>query len=146
MGFLDKAKAAATDLARQADSALTQATQGGGQQETDRYLRDLGIIAFLEQQGRHVDEEARQRALAGLRDLESQGRLGSLAVSSPPPPPPGSGTPPPPPGWSAPSSGSGTPPPPPGGPAPQPPHPGGAPAPPPPSGGTPPPPPPPPGF
>ncbi len=111
MGFLDKAKAAATDLARQADSALSQATQGGGQHETDRYLRDLGIASFLEQQGRQVDEEARRRALAGLRDLESQGRLGSLAASSTPPPPPGSGPPPPPP--PPPSPGSTPPPPPP---------------------------------
>lgn len=110
MGFLDKAKAAATDLARQADSALTQATQSGGQLETDRYLRDLGIIAFMEQQGRAVDEDARRRALDALREFESQGRLGSLALSSPPPPAPGTVAPPPPPGAAAapPPPGAGT--------------------------------------
>ncbi|MBA2697034.1 MAG: hypothetical protein H0U62_14635, partial [Actinobacteria bacterium] len=98
MGFLDKARATATDLAGKADHAINQATSGGGDRDQQRHLHDLGVLAYLEAQGRPVDEEARSRALSGLRELESQGRLGSLALSSSPPPAPGAGSPPPPPG------------------------------------------------
>jgi hypothetical protein len=122
MGFLDKARAAAGDLAAKADTALTQAAAGGGQGETDTYLRDLGIATYAEHCGQPVDGESRTRALAGLDALRQQGQLGSLTVSQPPPPAPGSvGGPPPPPGASSPpppppgptSSGPSAPPPPP---------------------------------
>lgn len=88
MGFLDKAPATATDLAGKADHALNQATSSGGDREQQRHLHDLGVLAFLEAQGRPVDEGARGRALTGLRELEQQGRWGSLALSSAPPPAP----------------------------------------------------------
>ncbi|UJH71714.1 hypothetical protein [Ornithinimicrobium sp. INDO-MA30-4] len=107
MGFLDKAKAAANDLAAKADTAINQATQSGGERETDRYLRDLGILAFRAERGEPVDEEARQRALKALSDFEQQGRLGSLHLSHTDPPPPGG--PPPPPGGMAPPPPSGGP-------------------------------------
>lgn len=111
MGLLDKVKAAATDLAAKADSAITQAGQGGGDRDTDRHLRDLGVLTYLEHQGRPVDHQARQRALHALEELDRQGRLGSLAVSSPPPPAPGPGAPPPPPGGYAGGAPSAPPPP-----------------------------------
>lgn len=110
MGFLDKARATATELAGRADTAISQATSGGGERDKERHLHDLGVLAFLEAQGRPVNEAARARALGALRELEQQGRLGSLAMSSTPPPAPGSGATPPPPGGNAPPP----PPPPPG--------------------------------
>ncbi|HKJ12559.1 MAG TPA: hypothetical protein VJ976_09280 [Ornithinimicrobium sp.] len=123
MGFLDKAKAAATDFAAKADTALTQAASGASQGETDRYLRDLGVAAYAEHCGQPVDGESRTRALAGLDALREHGQLGSLAPSEPPPPAPGTaaappppGSPPPPPPGSAPpppTGSSSTPPPPP---------------------------------
>lgn len=97
MGFLDKARATATDLAGKADHAINQATSSGGDRDQQRHLHDLGVLAFQEAQGRPVDEEARSRALSALRDMEQQGRLGSLTLSDGPPPPPGAGSPPPPP-------------------------------------------------
>lgn len=118
MGFLDKAKAAANDLAAKADSAITGATQGAGSADTTRWLRDLGVATYSEHIGQPVDGEARTRALAALDALMSQGQLGSLSMSSGPPPAPGMGGPPPPPGSAGPpppppSSGNTPPPPPP---------------------------------
>ena len=110
MGFLDKAKAAANDLAAKADSAISNATQSTGGADTDRFLRDLGVATYAEHTGTPVDGEARVRAIAGLDALKAQGQLGSLNVSAEPPPAPGhGGTPPPPP----PPPASSTPPPPP---------------------------------
>ncbi|MGB3684500.1 MAG: hypothetical protein WA991_01575 [Ornithinimicrobium sp.] len=72
MGFLDKAKAAATDLAAKADTAINQATAGGGQAETDRYLHDLGVAAYAEHTGSAVDREAHPRAERTGRDAKSR--------------------------------------------------------------------------
>ena len=102
MGFLDKAKAAANDLAAKADTAITQATSGNAQGETDRYLRDLGVATYAEHIGQPVDGEAMTRALAGLDALKAQGQLGSLNMSASPPPSPGASGPPPPPGAGSP--------------------------------------------
>jgi hypothetical protein len=122
MGFLDKAKAAANDLAAKADTAISQglssagvnapAGQGGpAGAEADRYLRDLGALAYLEANGREVPGAERERLLAALRGLEATGALGDLAsrTAAAPPPPPGQGTPPP-----APGAQQSPPPPPPG--------------------------------
>ena len=97
MGFLDKAKAAANDLAAKADSAITGATQSTGATDTNRWLRDLGIAAYSEHIGQPVDGEAHTRALAALDALKAQGQLGSLSMSADPPPAPGMSGPPPPP-------------------------------------------------
>ncbi len=131
MGFLDKAKAAATDLAAKADTAISHATQGGGQADTDRHLRDLGIATYAEHCGQPVDGEARTRALAGLDAMKEQGTLGSVTVSPTPPPAPGDGGPSAPPPPSSPPS---SPPPPPRSTPPPPPPTSSAPPPPPPSG------------
>jgi hypothetical protein len=123
MGFLDKAKQAATELAAKAETAMDQAGLSGSgaadTREADRLLRNLGVLAYREQTGMPVDHGERERVLSGLRDLESQGRLGALTLregtaagQATPPPPPGMAgqTPPPPPGMAG-----QTPPPPPGG-------------------------------
>lgn len=148
MGFLDKAKAAATDLAAKADTAITQASSnwsGAGGGDAERLLRDYGLLTWREQHGQPADGAEFTRVREALQALEDQGRLRDLPLqTSPPPPPPSYQTPPPPGGAAAP--------PPPGGAAPdgqqdEPASPGGFT--PPPSGGSatpPPPPPPPPGF
>src|SRR5690606_39604072 len=110
MGFLDKAKQAATELAAKAETAMDQAGLSGSgaadTREADRLLRNLGVLAYREQTGMPVDHGEREQVLSGLRDLESQGRLGSLTLrekaaagQAAPPPPPGMAgqTPPPPP-------------------------------------------------
>lgn len=143
MGFLDKAKAAANELAAKADSALTQASSSwAGSGEAERLLRDLGLLTWREQQGQPVDAADLARVKEGLAALERDGRLATLQVQTQPaPPPPGAQTPPPPPGGSTPPppGGGQTPPASSGGQTPPAPSPGG-------TGTVPPPPPPPPGF
>jgi hypothetical protein len=124
MGFLDKAKAAATELATKADTALAGAGLGGpgvsSGAEADAYLRDLGVLTFLEVTGRPADPGERDRVLSALRRMEEQGTLLSLALrtaaapppSSAPPPPPGAAPAPPPPGASSPPPSASSPPPP----------------------------------
>ena len=145
MNWMDKAKAAATDLAAKADTALGSAGLGGPAAPTggdaERLFRDLGVLAYLDAQGRPGPAGERERLLGSLRDLESRGAIRSFALhtSAPPPPGAGAGAYPPPPG----AGGTGAYPPPPGASSPPPPPPGASgPAVPPP----PPPPPPPPGF
>jgi hypothetical protein len=129
MGFLDKAKAAANDLAAKADTAINSglassgvSTPGGADRpgapaappgptnESDRLLRELGALAYLEANGRPVASEERERLLTELRGLEVAGVLGDLSISGgaitpPAPPPPAAPTPqapvapPPPPSW-----------------------------------------------
>ena len=126
MGFLDKAKAAANELAQKADTALAGSGLGGPGASADRYLRDLGVITYLEAAGRPVPEADRDRVMGALRDLEQRGEIGALtlqttaaqasAVPPPPgaaqaPPPPAGATPPPP--QSAPTAPAPPPPPPP---------------------------------
>ncbi|WP_404386138.1 hypothetical protein LL946_06920 [Knoellia locipacati] len=92
MGFLDKAKAAATELAAKADGAMAQAginTPGTTSAAAEKYLRDLGVIAYLEATGRAAPEGERDRVMAALREAEQQGGLTSFALRTTPPPPPG---------------------------------------------------------
>lgn len=96
MGFLDKAKAAASDLAAKADTALNNAS---GPDPATLY-RDLGRMTFDEYAGRPVDADAKARVLAELTTLDQQGRLAQAQAPAGPPPPPGAAaaaTPPPPP-------------------------------------------------
>ncbi|MBK8869015.1 MAG: hypothetical protein KBF43_04470 [Dermatophilaceae bacterium] len=141
MGFLDKAKAAATELAAKADGALASSGMAGpaaAAKQADRAFRDLGVLAYLNATGRPADESARERLMHELRAAESQGGIASFALHSAAPPPPGmAGTsgyaapPPPAPGMAGsagyggyaapPPPGAGmTPPPPPPGPGPGP--------------------------
>ncbi|USQ81149.1 hypothetical protein NF556_05755 [Ornithinimicrobium faecis] len=140
MGFLDKAKAAANDLASKADSAISQASSSWtGSGDSERLLRDFGLLTWREQHGQAVDPADLTRVREALEAMDGSGGLNTLQVhTQPAPPPPGSFGAPPPPGGA-----QGTPPPPTGGqPAPgqTPPPQGGG------SGTVPPPPPPPPSF
>ena len=114
MGLMDKARAAATDLAAKADTALGSSGMrpGASGGDADRYFRDLGVLAYLEATGRPASPEDRQRVMDALKDMDGRGAIGNLALQTSPapvPPPPGVATPPPPPG------GGTAPPPPPGG-------------------------------
>ena len=125
MSFLDKAKAAANDLAAKADTALGSSGMGGpkapGSGDADRYFRDLGVLAFLEADGRPADPQERQRVMTALQELEARGAIPSFALHTAPPPPPGTAAAPGQGGFTPPPPGpSGQPvPPPPGGTAPE---------------------------
>ena len=124
MGFLDKAKAAASDLAAKADSALNSSGAGGpkppGAGDVDKYFHDLGVLTYLEASGREADAAERDRVMGVLRDLDAGGAIRSFGLHTTPPPAPGmSGAVPPPPGMAGatppppmPGMGSATPPPP----------------------------------
>jgi hypothetical protein len=137
MGFLDNAKAAASNLAAKADSALNSATTGGPKPaDIDKYFRDLGVLTYLELTGRPADAAERERVLGTLRDFDGQGALRSFALQTTPPPAPGmAGAVPPAPGMAGatpppPMPGAVTPPPPmPGAVTPPPPMPAAPPAP-----------------
>lgn len=94
-GFLDKAKAAASELAAKADTALNNAGMAGGPDPATLY-RDLGRMTYDEHAGRPVDAEARARVIAALTELDQQGRLAPQPTApAAPPPPPGAAAPPP---------------------------------------------------
>lgn len=123
MGLLDKAKAAATDIAAKADTKLASSGLGGpggtSAKDADRLFRDLGVITYLEANGRPGSAEDRERVMAALTEMETRGAIGNLALQTSAPPPPGASFPPPP-GGTAPPPMGGTAPPPPGGSAPPP--------------------------
>jgi len=128
MGFLDKAKAAASDLAAKADSALNSSGTGGPKPgDADKYFHDLGVLTFLETTGRPADAAERTRVMGALQELDSSGAIRSFGLHTAPPPAPGTaGAVPPPP---MPGMAGAVPPPMPGGATPPPPMPGmGAPA------------------
>ena len=137
MGFLDKAKAAATELSAKADQALASQGLAGpaaAGKQADKYFRDLGVLAYLEATGRSGAAGERERIMAALQGFEGQGALPSFALQTAAPPPPGGAgygapaappPPPPPAGWGAapppppPPPGWGAAPPPPPPPAPE---------------------------
>lgn len=92
MGFMDKAKAAATDFAAKAETAINQAG-GAGQSSLDKNVdqlyRDLGMLTYLESTGRSIDPADRTRLIESLQTAESSGAISSFALSTAPPPPPG---------------------------------------------------------
>ncbi|ABL82009.1 MULTISPECIES: hypothetical protein [unclassified Nocardioides] len=111
MGFLDKAKAAANELAAKADTALSNSGLGGpgAAVSPERLLRDLGVVAYLEAAGRPVPEGERERLLGALNEHERAGTLPPLVLQTTPPPaaaPPPAGTVPPPPGGMTPPASS----------------------------------------
>lgn len=130
MGFLDKAKAAASDLAAKADTALASSGLGGpgasGGGDAEKCFRDLGVLTYLEANGRAATPGDRLRVMTALQELEARGAIRSFALHTSPPPAPGTAAaggqpgfpPPPPPGgvppeWQAPPTAPATPPPPP---------------------------------
>jgi hypothetical protein len=135
MGFLDKAKQAANDLAAKADSAIAGSGLGGpgpSASDAERHLRDLGVLAYLEATGRPASTEDRVRIVTALQAMEPAGVVNlGLRTSAVPPPAPSA---PPPPGAAAAAQQAPPPPPPPtAGEQPSPPAPATAPPPPPPS-------------
>ena len=99
MGFLDKAKAAANDLAAKADTAMASSGFGGpGVAQPDKLFRDLGVLAFLEATGRSGPEGERERILGTLQEIEQRGGIPSFALNTAAPAP---GSVPPPPGAAA---------------------------------------------
>lgn len=92
MGFMDKAKAAATDFAAKAETAINQAG-GAGQSSLDKNVdqlyRDLGMLTYLESTGRSIDPADRTRLIESLQTAEGSGAISSFALSTAPPPPPG---------------------------------------------------------
>lgn len=113
MGFLDKAKAAANDLAAKADTALSGAGMAGpGSGDAERYFRDLGVLAYLEWSGRPAPSGDRERIMAVLREMDARGTIRSYALHTAPPPAPGTAPPghapatPPPPAGGAPAGGA----------------------------------------
>jgi hypothetical protein len=109
MGFMDKAKAAADNLAAKADTAFANSGLGGpgAAVSPEKLLRDLGVITFLEATGRPAPEGEKERLMGALSGLEAAGTLPALVVQTTPPPPgavppPPGGTVPPPPGGMAP--------------------------------------------
>lgn len=133
MGFLDKAKAAASDLAAKADTALANSGLGGpgATASPEKLLRDLGVVAYLEATGRSAPEGEKERLMGTLRELEATNVLAPLVLHTTPPPPgavpppagavpPAPGAVPPPPLGGAPGMPAGAPPPPPAAPPPAP--------------------------
>ena len=91
MGFFDKAKAAATELAAKADGALASSGMAGpaaAAKHADRLFRDLGVLAYLETTGRPVDGPARERLPAELAAVAGQAGNPSIAPTTAPHPPP----------------------------------------------------------
>lgn len=88
MGFLDKAKAAANELAAKADTALANSGLGGSGAAVspEKLLRDLGVVAYLEVTGRPAPEGERERLVAALGELESAGTLPALVLQTTPRP------------------------------------------------------------
>ena len=69
MGFLDKARAAATELAAKADEALNTAGVAGpaaAAKAVDRHFRDLGVLAYLQATGRPADESEHAQLIAAV--------------------------------------------------------------------------------
>jgi len=109
MGFLDKAKAAASDLAAKADSAMnstagTMSGAGPAAPSPDALLHDLGVLSYLQATGREASAEERARVMAALGDAEQRGAIRSFALTTatpaaPPPPGAAAAAPPPPPSW-----------------------------------------------
>src|SRR5674476_953170 len=88
MGFLDKAKAAASDLAAKADSALNSSGAGGpkppGAGDVDKYFHDLGVLTYLEASGRDAAAAERDRVMTALQGLDAGAAIRSFALHTAP--------------------------------------------------------------
>lgn len=85
MGFLDKAKAAATELSAKADQALASQGLAGpaaAGKQADKFFRDLGVLAYLDATGRPADADEKVRIMAALQGFEGQGALPSFALQT----------------------------------------------------------------
>lgn len=93
MSFLDRAKAAANDLAAKADTAMANAGisgpglgtgaaggAGGSAREAESTLRDYGLLVWREQHGHPVDATEKEGVVAAMRRLEGAGAFAALRV------------------------------------------------------------------
>ena len=87
MGFLDKAKQAANEMAAKADQAMANAGISGpagapggmgANRAADAALRDFGLITWREAHGHPVDASEKERVLHTLQGLEAGGQLAPL--------------------------------------------------------------------
>lgn len=91
MGFLDKAKEKATQLAGQAKEKIEDVKE---KRKADDLLDDLGRILYRQRtdRGESGDEAEIERLVAELRALEAEGtelvEAAPVAADAPPPPPP----------------------------------------------------------
>jgi hypothetical protein len=127
MGFLDKVKESANQVANSVNETVAKGQQSMDQSQSrkagDALLRDLGAMVYARDTGRGTETTDADiaRITADLQAHEAQGGLVDLADRSRPPAPGAADGAPPPPGAAAA-------PPPPGGAVAPPPPPGGAPA------------------
>lgn len=118
MGFMDKVKASAQQVASEAEKAVKQGQdkldEAQSKRKANELLRDLGAWYYAVQTGRDEGngpaELARITALIEAHEAENGPLGGAPTEPTPPPPPPGAVPPPPP-------AGAPVPPPPPGAPA-----------------------------
>ncbi len=91
MGFLDKAKQAANEMAAKADQAMANAGISGpagapggmgANRAADAALRDFGLITWREAHGHPVDASEKERVLHTLQGLEAGGQLAPLRCTS----------------------------------------------------------------
>lgn len=91
MGFLDKAKEKATQLAGQAKEKIDDVKE---KRKADDLLDDLGRILYRQRtdRGESGDEAEIERLVGELRALEAEGtelvEAAAAPADSPPPPPP----------------------------------------------------------
>ncbi len=114
MGFMDQVKAAANDLKDSVEGSLAS---GNSARDVERHYRDLGMLTYLQDTGRHIDAADRERIVAALRAAEAAGAMTAFTLQTgappPPPPPPPTGQAPPYAGQQPPPAGHAPPPPPP---------------------------------
>lgn len=99
MGFMDEVKAAADGLTKSVEGSLSSSNAG---RDVERHYRDLGMLTYLAETGRVIDDADRARVMAGLKAAEETGAMPSFALVTsaappPPPPPPAAAAPPKPP-------------------------------------------------
>ena len=84
MGLLDRAKAAATDLAAKADTALSGAGASlAGTANPESLLRDLGVLTYLESTGREASPEERHRVMTELLEAENSADIFNILSTLP---------------------------------------------------------------
>ena len=83
MGFFDKARAAATDLAGRAETMITEASSGVSGQGTTGLYAELGRLVYAEHQGQAPDPARKGQLIAQIETHEAQA---AQAATAPPPP------------------------------------------------------------
>ncbi len=77
MGFMDEVKAAANGLTKSVEGSLSASNAG---RDVERHYRDLGMLTYLSETGRSIDDADRTRVLVGLEAAEEAGAMPSFAM------------------------------------------------------------------